>query len=301
MDRTCIDYRVELSAFIDGQLEPKLQAEVQSHLNECPNCAEELATLKALTKFLSSEMAADKVEMPDLWQSIQEQMPSVCELMQEDMSAYLDGELTAPAQEGVNKHLKECQTCLDVFKRLNAANRLVAKALELPASVKVDLWPAVKARLNEDCALIRSELSAYIDQEVATLRHRSITNHLIDCQDCRLQFTQLSSVGDIIRDQYKPEFAEDFDLWPGVKSKLQVVPFAAKNQQQQQATNNKRTRKRWYLPAGVAAAVAAVAVSAYGFFSQTASADTISSEGYLIESALMEPSDIAEAVVYEQQ
>jgi len=227
-------------------------------------------------------------------------MASICEVMEEDLSAYLDGELTPAAQEGVNKHLKECSTCLNSFKRLNSANRILGKGLELPLSIKVDLWPAVKAQLNEDCALIRSELSAYADQEVVNLRHRSITNHLIDCQDCRRDFNGVAAIGDLIRDAYRPEFAEDFDLWPGIRDKMQIVPFAPKASSGALANAKSSRRPRW-----VTGVIAAVAVGFAGLVLSFAlpkvdAGETISSESYLIESALVEPSDAAETAVYVQ-
>lgn len=299
MDNSCTRYRTELSAFMDSQVDKDLHAEIQSHLGNCEPCTTELEALKSLTVFLSSGLSVQEDVVPNIWDAIQEHMPSVCELMREELSAYLDGELTAPAQEGVNKHLKECSECLAEFKLLNSANRLLVKGLELPANLKVDLWPAVKAQLNEDCALIRTELSSYVDQEVATLRHRGITTHLIDCPDCRVQFNGLAGVGDIIRDSYQPVFVDNFDLWPEIKRQLQVVPFNSKSQNIE--AKPKFRRQKVYLTAAAAVTIAIVGSLTFWFGTpKPASADTVSSEGYLIESALKEPSDIAEAAVYEQ-
>lgn len=304
MDATCESYRHDLSALLDGQLNPKEQTDIQGHLNDCENCSDELETLKKLTKFLAEQMQPEILETPDIWAAMQDSLPSVCDVMKEDLSAYLDGELTPAAQEGVNKHLKECSLCLVEFKRLNEANRLLSKGLELPASVKVDLWPAVKAQLNEDCALIRSELSAYADQEVVNQRHRNITTHLTDCAECRDEFSNVSRIGDLIRDSYKPAMADDFDLWPGIRDKMQVVPFAPKaaNAAASSSANNKAVqpqKQRW-----VVGAMAAVIVAAIGIVitvAPQAQSETISSESYLIESALAEPSDTnVEAAVYER-
>jgi len=300
MDNFCSRCRTELSAYLDGELEKEFHQEVHSHLGNCELCSKELETLKSLGAFLSGGMTISEQDMPDIWSGIQESLPGVCEVMREDLSAYLDSELTPAAQEGVNKHLKECSDCLSEFKLLNSANQFLIKGLELPASVKVDLWPAVKARLNEDCALIASEISSYVDQEVPILRHRGITNHLMDCQDCRLQFHQISSVGEMIRDSYKPDLAENFDLWPQIKSKLQVVPFSPKKDVPS-AKPMRFSGQKVYLTAAAAVMIAIVGSLTFFFVSpQPAPAETVSSEGYLIESALMEPTDNAEAVVYEQ-
>jgi predicted anti-sigma-YlaC factor YlaD len=305
MDNFCDRCRIELSAYLDGELEKEFHQEVQAHLGNCEPCSDELTTLKSLTTLLTENILGPEASMPDIWAGIEGSLPSVCDVMREDLSAYLDSELTPPAQEGVNKHLKECNDCLSDFKALNAANQFLVKGLELPASIKVDLWPAVKARLNEDCALIKSELSSYVDQEVPTLRHRGITTHLMECQDCRLEFNQISSVGDIIRDVYKPELPENFDLWPEIRSKLQVVPFSPKTAEPAAAASNKPAkfsgRKNVYLTAAAAVTIAiAGSLTFFVISPQPAPAETVSSENYLIESALMEPTDNAEAVVYEQ-
>ncbi len=299
MDNSCTRYRTELSAFIDGQLDKEQHSEVQVHVGNCELCTSELDSLKSLTSFLASGLAVQEDIIPNIWTAIQNAMPSICELMRTELSAYLDGELTAAAQEGVNKHLKECPECLAEFKLLNATNRLLVKGLELPAGVKVDLWTLVKAQLNEDCALINTELSSYVDQEVPTLRHRSITAHLIDCPDCRIRFNGLSAVGDMIKDSYKPDLPENFDLWPGIKSKLQVVPFTGK---QQASPKQRFGGQRVYLTAAAAVMIAVIGSLAFWFGTpQPVTADTVSSEGYLIESALKEPTDVAEAAVYEQK
>jgi len=300
MDTTCEPFRTELSAFLDGQVDSTDQVGFQDHLDGCSGCREELEMLKKLTKFLNEELKSDEIEMPDLWPGVKAAMPTVCEVMQEELSAYLDGELTPAAQEGVNQHLKSCSVCLVSFKSLNAANLMLSKGLELPTTLSVDLWPAVRAQINEDCALIKSELSAYADQEVVNLRHRNITNHLIDCQECRLEFNGLSTVGDLIRESYKPEMSADFDLWPGIKAKMQVVPFAPKAAAAAVAPNKaQNSRPRW-LVATVAVAVIGLAGVAISVTIPKVQGQTISSESYLIESALLEPSDTAEAAVYEQ-
>ncbi|HEY9676561.1 MAG TPA: zf-HC2 domain-containing protein [Drouetiella sp.] len=299
MDNSCTRYRTELSAFIDNELEKEQHSEVQIHISNCEQCTSELETLRSLTGFLSSNLTVQEDIVPNIWSAMQDSMPSMCELMRAELSAYLDGELTAAAQEGVNKHLKECADCTNEFKLLNSTNRLLVKGLELPANIKVDLWSAVKAQLNEDCALINTELSSYLDQEVETLRHRNITAHLIDCPDCRLRFNGLSSVGDLIRDAYQPELPENFDLWPEIKAKLQVVPFTGKQQAEQK---KKFGGQRVYLTAAAAVMIAVIGSLAFWFGTpQPVTADTVSSEGYLIESALKEPTDVAEAAVYDQK
>lgn len=289
---------MELSALLDEQLDKQLKTEVEGHLSGCANCKQEMETLKSLTQLMSKQFEPDNLDMPDLWAKMKDQVPTVCQVMDEDLSAYLDGELPAPAQEGVNTHLKECPDCLAKFKTLNTTNQVISKGLELPADFKVDLWPAVKSRLNEDCALIHTELSPYIDQEVATLRHRAITTHLTDCQGCRDEFNRLSSVGETIREHYKPDIPEDFDLWPGIKSQLQVVPFTPRQNNQQKSKPG--MRRAYWMSAAAAVVLGIIGFGSFWLMSPgTSSIKTVSAEDYLIESALAEPAGSAEAVLYE--
>ncbi|MBI4532619.1 MAG: zf-HC2 domain-containing protein, partial [Candidatus Melainabacteria bacterium] len=194
------------------------------------------------------------------------------------------------------QHLQQCPSCRQKFKGLNATNQLLSNGLALPADIKVDLWDSVKSRLNEDCALIQSELSAYIDQEVATLRHRSITTHLLDCPTCRCLFEQLAEVGDIIRSTYTPKLPANLNLWPGIKTKLEVVPFPGKDK-----TQKRLSAHRLHLVG--AAAIVVVITGALALFvlgSRISGIQPVSAETYLLESALMEPAENVEAVVYEE-
>ncbi len=148
MDETCVHCRSELSAYVDGQLESQTQTEFTAHIGNCELCSDELSRLKLLKQLLSEHMAPEKVSMPELWPAIECSLPSVCELIEEDLSAYLDNELPVGAQEGVKRHIKECLPCMSAFKEINETSRLLAKSLELPLSIKVDLLAGCKVSLK---------------------------------------------------------------------------------------------------------------------------------------------------------
>jgi anti-sigma factor RsiW len=156
--------------------------------------------------------------------------------------------------------------------------------------------------------LIQGELSAYADQEVEILRHRTITRHLVDCGECKQRFEAISGVGELLKDSYKPDLAEDYDIWAEVKRKLQVVPITLKTEQQAQPTTaapavaaNKGRMPRVYL-ASAAAAIVLMIASAGVFMGLTKhQVVPLTSEAYLIESSMSQPAEIAEAVVYDPQ
>jgi anti-sigma factor RsiW len=294
---SCDSCRDELSCFVDQQLDENRHADISSHLSTCNDCKDQLETMQSLSRFLSEGAAMESPAMPDLWAKISQSMPTVCEVIQDDLSAYLDGELTPAAQEGVQAHIKACDPCRENFTQLNATNQFVSKGLALPESMKVDLWPAVKSRLNEDCALMQSELSAFLDQEVVTLRHRAITSHLTDCPTCCTRFDELSQVGETIRNFYQPEIPESFDLWPAIKSQMQVIPITSKSAK----SKPKVVTHRLYL-VGAAAVVFGLVGSLAFLFSapnNTANIRPVTAEAYLLDSALSEPTDNPESAVYD--
>ncbi len=296
MVRACTDYQEDLSALLDDELGASEKTEITSHLTECKECASRFETVKSLSSFISHNSA--EVEVPSLWDKIKDELPSVCEVIEEDLSAYLDGELPPAAQEGVNTHLKECESCLEKFKLLNSTNQLLAKGLVLPENIEIDIWSAISSQISADCEVVMSELSAYADQEVDGSRHRAITTHLIECVPCRESFDLMNKVGDAIREHYTTKIPENLNLWPGIKSKMpQVVPFTPRQSQ----GKKKVLRPRFAVVASAAAAVIALLGSLTFWLSLPDDTDLpkISAENYLIESSFDEPTDTAEAVVYE--
>jgi len=300
MVRTCADFQEDLSALLDNELKGEEKTGLESHLTECKDCASRFQTLKSLSAFLKDESEPDQTDMPDLWDAVKDEIASICEVMKEDLSAYLDGELPPAAQEGVKQHLNDCGDCLDQFKLLNRTNQLLSKGLELPEDVDTDVWESVRIRLTADCEIIVGELSPYIDQEVPGARHRAITQHLVDCINCRTNFDGLTSVGDFIRTNYQPDIPEDFDLWPQIKNRMQVVPFRPKAA----ATPGKpkQARPRFTVVAAAAAAVIGLfaTVAVWLCMPDDGSFKPVSAEAYLIESSFEEPGSFAEAVIYEQ-
>ncbi len=301
MNTTCTRIKEELSSYLDNETSSMVRSEIADHLLECECCRQECEGLRAVSQLLSKKLPGEELPIPDIWGQVSAHLPNMCEVINDDLSAYLDGELPLSAQEGINSHLKECFNCRDKFKKLNATNQLISKALELPQTLIVDLWGGVKSRLNADCTLIRSELSVFVDQEVATLRHRTITRHLLECQECQEEFNGLSQMGDLIRTHYQPVLPEDFDLWTGIKRAINVIPITTGERSKQ---NLGTTHARKYLVLLTAAAVAVGLVGTLTFVTNTVGNQAVrpvSAESYLLESAMAEPADIAEAVVYENQ
>jgi anti-sigma factor RsiW len=298
---SCSEFKEDLSSLVDGELEEHKQSLLSDHLAACAGCRGDHDRFKSVGSLLRKTAAQAANSAPDLWENLSAKLPAICQCVQDDLSAYLDGELIASAKEGVNLHLEKCSLCLKKFEQLTRVNGMLSKGLVLPDAIQVDVWAGVKARLNEDCLLIQSELSAFIDREVATLRHRAITTHLTECAECTRHFNELSQTGDVLRSSYQPPDAESINLWPGIVNRLDsnVRPFEPKEKEKRRP--QPAARRLSAIAAAVVAGV--VASSAYLFYYQqqhTPHVQPVTAEAYLIDQSLGDPSDVAEAVVYDR-
>lgn len=290
------DRTSEFSAYIDGLLDAAKQKELEDLLSSQEAIRIQFEAFGQSLSYFRNAQTEIQAKCPDLWPELSTKLPNICQLIEEDFSAYLDGELIAPAKEGVSEHLQSCPPCHLKFQNLSQVNGLIAKGLELPESLAADLWSQLKNRLEEDCFLIKEELSNFYDHEVTPQRHRAVTSHLLECPACRDQLSEITQTTEMLRSHYQPEIPEDFDIWPQVKAKIQVLPFSAKE---------KRRKTLFSRRVSVAAAaVCAGVLAATTFFVNFHSAATIqpmTAESYLIESALGEPANAAEAMVYDNQ
>lgn len=295
MSAICDSFKDDLSAYLDGELDNARQTEVIEHLGICAGCSDECSSLKSMSALLAKGQESVGMDFSSLWQGIQSKMPTICEVIQEDLSAYLDGELIAPSKEGVADHLKTCPPCHEDFQNLSSVNGLISQGLKIPEQMQVDIWSGLAARLNEDCGIIGEELSSFYDREVTADRHRAVTSHLLDCADCRDHLQSISSNGDLLRAHYQPNLPEDFDLWPSIRAKIAVVPFAPRDKKKKTLA----ARRLYAVAAVVAAGVLAAVAGFVNFTHPSVAIAPVPAETYLIESALGEPADLAESVVYE--
>ncbi len=297
MAMSCTDLKEELSPYVDGELDETTQFAVRKHLEACSLCQQFHDDMRGVGVLLAKVHTNVIENAPDIWASISSKMPDVCECVQDDLSAYLDGELLPSSKEGVTVHMETCAVCLEKFNELSRVNGVLSKGLELPADFQLDLWSNIKQRLDDDCVLIREELSAFVDKEVTILRHRAITSHLTECGECCTVFNGLAETGDILRANYQPEIPDDFDLWPAIQMKMNVVPITAAKEKRAGAPASRRLLV-------AAAVVVAGILASLGLFANMhpqAQLNPVTAEAYLIDSSLNEPSDVAESFAYDNQ
>lgn len=297
-------FEEDLSALLDGELDEAREDEVNQHLETCGVCRQNHDKLKSVSRLFGKALGRESQEqepggfaMPDIWSALQDKLPGVCESILDDLSAYLDGELIAPAREGMAQHLAECSSCAAELKQLHAVKLMIEKGLQLPDSIQVDLWQSVKDRIEADCSVIRSELSAYLDREVAIGRHRAITAHLLECPDCKDLFVTTSQTSDLISRHYQPNLPADFDLWPAIAERMKVVPFEAR---EARPAPVRMPRRRLMAVAAAVIGGVVVAAAVLGGLTGNSAITPVTAEAYLIDSSLGEPGGAAEEVVYDR-
>ena len=98
--------------------------------------------------------------------------------IQEELSAYLDNELTPSRRKQIEAHLHSCDACSDMLSAFQKNRQRVSNiARPVPSTLK----NAVMAEIHTQ---FQDELSAYLDDELAsTTRHR-IEAHLHACSEC---------------------------------------------------------------------------------------------------------------------
>ena len=293
----CAEYKEDLSAYIDGQLDVSRRAELDEHMGICQDCISEHKRLREVVRIFALSNLAAAARCPDIWSSLNGKFPSVCEIIEEDFSAYLDSELIVPAREGVSEHLQACAPCHTRFQDLSRVNNLLSQGLELDSKIEIDIWSGLKNRLAEDCQLMKDDFSSFYDREVTSQRHRTITSHLLECSNCRDELTRISRTGELLREHYQPDLADSFDLFSEIKSKMNVVQFAPKEKRRKDLPN----RRIMYAVAAVFLGGALVGITLFFNFNPNSNLKPVTAESYLIESALGEPADMAEAMVYENQ
>lgn len=98
--------------------------------------------------------------------------------VQDELSAYLDNELTPSRHEQVEAHLRSCEECSDMLSAFQQNRQRVA---DLSHPAPSTLRDAVMAKIHTQ---LQDELSAHLDNELAPAEHRRLEAHLHTCSEC---------------------------------------------------------------------------------------------------------------------
>jgi predicted anti-sigma-YlaC factor YlaD len=121
-----------LSAYFDGELTEEESSLVKKHLDNCPDCNNDLCNIKTASNYLKN---LDKNTFPSLndiasivVNRIFNENKLTCEEVLEEVSAYYDGELTLKLHYLVDEHLRNCKKCRLEYENLVKVSKLIKSA-----------------------------------------------------------------------------------------------------------------------------------------------------------------------------
>ena len=98
--------------------------------------------------------------------------------IQNELSAYIDNELSPDRQKQIEAHLRSCDVCAKMLSAFQKNRQMVAN---LSRPVPLSLKDAVMAKIHTE---FQDELSAYIDNELAPVMRARMETHLHACSEC---------------------------------------------------------------------------------------------------------------------
>ena len=118
--------------------------------------------------------------------------------IQNELSAYLDNELTPSRHEQVEAHLRSCEECSDMLSVFQQNRQMVA---DLAHPVPSTLKDAVMAKIHTQ---FQDELSAYLDNELDPTTHQRVEAHLHSCSECADMLSALHENRERIKNLEQP-------------------------------------------------------------------------------------------------
>ena len=98
--------------------------------------------------------------------------------IQEELSAYLDNELSPSRHEQIEAHLRSCAECSDILAAFEENRQVVANiARPVPSTLKDGVMAKIHTQFQD-------ELSAYLDDELVPAMRDRMEAHLHSCSEC---------------------------------------------------------------------------------------------------------------------
>ena len=138
----------DLSAYLDKELSPSRQKQIEAHLRSCDECAGMLSVFQENRQMIANVARPVSSTLKD------GVMAKIHTQFQDELSAYLDDELAPATRQRIEAHLHSCSECsemLSVFQE----NRSRIKALEHPAPSSIE--NAVMTKIRQQAAQVHEE------------------------------------------------------------------------------------------------------------------------------------------------
>ena len=140
----------ELSAYLDSELTPSRHKQVETHLRSCRKCSEMLAA------FEKNRQIVTNLSHPAPSTLKESVMAEIHTQFQDELSAYLDNELTPAMHQRIEAHLHACNECSETLSAFRE-NRERMNSLKHP--VPSSIHDAVMAKIRRQTADVRVEES----------------------------------------------------------------------------------------------------------------------------------------------
>ena len=98
--------------------------------------------------------------------------------IQNELSAYLDNELSPSMREQVETHLRSCSECSEMLSAFQKNRQMITDSVHPAPSTLKD---TVMAKIHTE---FQDELSAYLDNELAPAMRERVEAHLHACNEC---------------------------------------------------------------------------------------------------------------------
>ena len=98
--------------------------------------------------------------------------------IQDELSAYLDNELSPNRHKQIEAHLRSCDECSDMLSAFQTNRQMIANtAHPVPSTLKDGVMAKIHTQFQD-------ELSAYLDNELAPAMRDRMEVHLHSCGEC---------------------------------------------------------------------------------------------------------------------
>ncbi len=126
-----------------------------------------------------------------------------CQFPAEDISAYLDGELSPADAARVEAHLRTCASCSQLAEELTVIARSLRQrpAPVMPGDVIADRRPTdtAAAQVRElSCERAGRLLSEYVDQELSPRQVAEVEQHIFGCEQCYQQYREYETLAETL-------------------------------------------------------------------------------------------------------
>lgn len=144
----CETFDENISAFFDGELDPKMYYSVEEHLNDCEICHQKYKKLEAVRNLIQLSVNALDI---DFWNTVYYRLISSkdldCQFVIDEISAYIDKELDLEIINSITDHVRTCEYCTETLRKTQKVQKEIQSAM-LSVSKNIDLWPKVFYKLN---------------------------------------------------------------------------------------------------------------------------------------------------------